>query len=65
MEYITIEDYLKRGCEKPSFFITSKKENNDPHFVNQLVNSFSLRNDIDNTGKSCLLIKSEDINLII
>jgi hypothetical protein len=65
MGYIPIEDYLKRGPKKASLFNYECLKEQDSVFVSNIISSFTVRNDIENTGKSCLLMKSNDIDLII
>jgi hypothetical protein len=65
MGYISIENYLKRGPKKSSLLNFEDFRTQDSVLVSNILSSFDLKNDIKNTGKSCRLMKSNHIDLIL
>ena len=61
MSKILIEDYLKRGQSRPSLPFLNEYSN----LSSNIISTLSIRNDIENTGKECVLMKSGSIDLII
>ena len=61
MDYIPISEYLKKGPTKPLSLFTEKYE----ELTNDMISILNVRNDVNNTGKQCLLLESNHINLII
>lgn len=61
MSYIPISEYLKKGPTKPLPLFNNKYK----QLTNEIISSINIKNDIENTGKKCLLLKSNHINLII
>ena len=59
MGLIPIEDYLQRGPKKAPLSIQNKVD------LSRLIHVIDIRNDIENTGKECLLLNSQELNLIM
>jgi hypothetical protein len=56
-----IKEYLKRGPTKGSLPF----KNEYSYLSSNIMSSLSVRNDIENTGKSCILVKSNHLDLIM
>lgn len=61
MSKVLIEDYLKEGPKKALFLCRAK----DNYLSDRLLSAIDVQNNIENTGKSCLLLPSKELNLII